>query len=96
MANAQIGALQDIVALASVPRPKQALFHADATQAVGKIPVDVEVLGSICLSISGHKMYAPKGVGGLYVRSGTILEPILHGGWQEGGLRPGVENVPAS
>ena len=95
LANAQVGTIQEIAAMARLPRPKQALFHTDATQAIGKFNVDVETLGVDLLSISGHKMYAPKGVGGLYIRSGITLENILHGGWQEGGLRPGTENIPA-
>ena len=95
LANEHIGTIQEIAAMSRLPRPKLALFHCDATQAMGKIQTDIESLGVDLLSISGHKMYAPKGVGALYVRSGVLLECILHGGWQEGGLRPGTENVPA-
>jgi cysteine desulfurase len=95
LANSHIGTIQDVAAMSRLPRPKQALFHCDATQAIGKIQTDVESLGVDLLSISGHTMYAPKGVGALYVRSGVIIESIQHGGWQEGGLRPGTENVPA-
>ncbi len=95
LANEQIGTIQDIAAMTRLSRPKQALFHCDATQAMGKFHTDVETLGIDLLSISGHKMYAPKGVGALYIRSGVMLESISHGGCQEGGMRPGTENVPA-
>ncbi|MBO0851616.1 MAG: aminotransferase class V-fold PLP-dependent enzyme, partial [Pseudonocardia sp.] len=70
-----------------------ALFHTDAAQAVGKITVDVRELGVDLLTVVGHKMYAPKGVGALYLRAGTRLEPLVSGGGQEGGLRAGTENV---
>jgi cysteine desulfurase len=95
LANDHVGTIQEIATMARLPRPKQALFHTDATQAVGKICTDVETLGVDLLSISGHKMYAPKGVGALYIRSGILLNNILFGDLQEGGLRPGVENVPS-
>jgi cysteine sulfinate desulfinase/cysteine desulfurase-like protein len=71
------------------------LFHTDAVQAAGKIPVDVEALGVDLLSLSAHKLHGPKGIGVLYVRKGVALEPLVHGGKQEGGLRAGTENVPA-
>jgi cysteine sulfinate desulfinase/cysteine desulfurase-like protein len=70
-------------------------FHTDAVQALGKIPVDVEDLGVDLLSISAHKLHGPKGIGALYVRKGVKLEPLVHGGQQEGGFRAGTENVPA-
>lgn len=69
-------------------------MHADAAQSVGKIPVDVDALGIDLLTIAGHKRYAPKGVGALYVRHGTVLAPVLTGAGHERGLRPGTENVP--
>ena len=74
-------------------RSHGAVTHSDAAQAVGKIDVNVGHLGVDLLSIAGHKFYAPKGVGALYVRSGTRIEPLVLGGGQEGGLRPGTENV---
>jgi cysteine desulfurase len=92
-ANNETGVLQPIDALARVARRHGALFHTDAAQAVGKIPVDVGRLGVDLLSVVGHKMYAPKGVGALYVRSGVLLEPLVLGGGQERGLRAGTENV---
>lgn len=95
LANEQIGTVQEIAMMARLPRPKSAMFHTDATQAMGKINVDVEALGIDMLSLSGHKMYAPKGSGALYVRSGITLESLMHGGCQENGLRPGSENTPA-
>ena len=68
-------------------------MHTDAAQAVGKIPIDVDTLGVDLLSIAGHKLYAPKGVGALYIRRGTAVQPVLRGAGHEGGLRPGTENV---
>src|SRR5690606_30497898 len=69
------------------------VMHADAAQAAGKIPISVDGLGVDLLSIAGHKLYAPKGVGALYVRRGTSIAPVLVGAGQERGLRPGTENV---
>jgi cysteine desulfurase len=91
-ANAQLGTVQDIASLTRLSRPKNCLFHTDATQAFGKIEVDIDELGIDLLSISGHKMYAPKGIGALYVRSGVLIESLLFGGWEEAGLRPGMNN----
>jgi cysteine desulfurase len=82
-----------ITELARIAHQHGALFHTDAAQAVGKIPVDVNALGVDLLTLVGHKMYAPKGVAALYVRAGTRLEPLIHGGGQEHGLRAGTENV---
>lgn len=92
-ANNETGVLQPIDELARVAGQRGALFHTDAAQAVGKIPIDVGRLGVDLLSVVGHKMYAPKGVGALYVRSGVLLEPLVPGGGQERGLRAGTENV---
>jgi cysteine desulfurase len=92
-ANNETGVLQPLDELARLAHKHGALFHTDAAQAVGKIPIDVRRLGVDLLSVVGHKMYAPKGVGALYVRSGVLLEPIVPGGGQERGLRAGTENV---
>jgi len=81
--------------LSSICHEKGVLFHTDAVQAVGKIKVDIQELGVDMLSISGHKLHAPKGIGALYVRKGVELEPLIHGGKQESGIRAGTENVPA-
>ncbi len=92
-ANNETGAIQPIAALAAIAHERGAVFHCDAAQTVGKIPVDVGVSGVDLLTVVGHKLYAPKGVGALYVRAGTALEPLVYGGGQEGGLRAGTENV---
>ena len=93
-ANNEVGTLQPIAELAALARAGGALFHCDAAQSVGKIPVDVNALGVDLLTLAGHKFHAPKGIGALYRRAGTPLAPILFGAGQEGGLRPGTENVP--
>ncbi|WP_257980479.1 cysteine desulfurase family protein [Streptomyces sp. CB02959] len=92
-ANNETGALQPVAELAALAHEHGALFHCDAAQAVGKIPLDVTALGVDLLAIVGHKMYAPKGAAALYVRHGTELEPVVYGGGQERGLRAGTENV---
>ncbi|MGI5286487.1 cysteine desulfurase family protein [Nonomuraea polychroma] len=92
-ANNETGALQPISDLAALAHQHGVLLHCDAAQAVGKIGVDVEALGVDLLTVVGHKMYAPKGVGALYVRDGVELEPVVYGGGQERGLRAGTENV---
>ncbi|MFG2546442.1 cysteine desulfurase family protein [Streptomyces sp. NPDC048594] len=92
-ANNETGALQPIAELAALAHERGALFHCDAAQAVGKIPLDVGELGVDLLTIVGHKMYAPKGAAALYVRDGVRLEPVVYGGGQERGLRAGTENV---
>ncbi len=94
-ANNEIGTLQPIAEISAATRGKGVLLHADAAQSVGKVPVDVDVLGVDLLTLAGHKFYATKGVGALYVRAGTPIENILFGAGQERGLRPGTENVPA-
>ncbi|HJT34196.1 MAG TPA: cysteine desulfurase family protein [Pirellulales bacterium] len=93
-ANNEIGVIQPIRAISDICRARGVLVHTDAAQSVGKVPVDVNVLGVDLLSIAGHKLYAPKGVGALYARRGTRLEPLLHGAGHESGRRAGTENVP--
>jgi cysteine desulfurase len=92
-ANSETGVLQPVRELAAIAREHGVLFHTDAAQAAGKIPIDVGALGVDLLTIAGHKIYAPKGIGALYVRAGVPLEPLIHGGGQECGLRAGTENV---
>ncbi|TMR91154.1 cysteine desulfurase [Nonomuraea basaltis] len=91
--NSETGTLQPIAELAALSHAAGALFHTDAAQAAGKVALAVTALGVDLLTVVGHKMYAPKGVGALYVRSGTRMRPIIHGGGQESGLRAGTENV---
>lgn len=96
LANNEIGTVYPIAQLAAIARERGVVFHTDAVQAYGKIPVNVNELGVDMLSLSAHKFYGPKGIGVLYVRSGTRLAPILFGGGQEQGRRPGTENVPGA
>jgi len=93
-ANNETGVIAPIARLAEAAHEVGALFHADATQTVGKVPVDLESLGVDLASFSAHKLYGPKGVGALYVRRGVDLDPLLHGGGHERGLRSGTLNVP--
>lgn len=92
-ANNEVGTIQPVKALAEIAHRHGALFHSDAAQTVGKIEVDVEALGVDLLSIAGHKLYAPKGVGALYIRQGTTLANLMFGAGHENGRRPGTENV---
>ena len=94
-ANNEIGSIQPISAIAEIARSRDVLLHSDAAQSVGKIPVDVQALGVDLLSVAGHKFYAPKGVGALYIRRGVHLKKWLHGAAHERNLRPGTENTPA-
>jgi cysteine desulfurase len=93
-ANNETGVLQPIEEIAGMARQQRTLAHTDAAQSVGKVPVEVDRLGVDLLSIAGHKLYAPKGVGALYIRRGTVVSPVLLGAGHERGMRPGTENVP--
>lgn len=92
-ANNETGTIQDIKALAQAAHEKGALFHTDAVQAAGKIPVDVRQMNVDLLSLTAHKIYGPKGIGALFIRSGIKLAPLMHGGSHEKKRRPGTENV---
>ena len=95
-ANNEVGAIQPLAEIGAITRDRGVLLHADAAQAAGKVPVDVQTLGVDLLSFTAHKMYGPKGVGALYVRrrARVTLAPLLEGGGQERGLRSGTLNVP--
>ena len=95
-ANNELGTLQPVAEIARIAREAGVLMHSDGVQAAGRIPVDVRALGVDLYSISGHKMYAPKGTGALYVRKGVGLAPLLYGGHHERDLRAGTENVPGA
>jgi cysteine desulfurase len=92
--NNEVGTLQPIREIAALAREYGAFMHTDAAQSLGKVPVDVEELGVDLLTVAGHKLYAPKGIGVLYVRRGVKLEPLIHGAGHESGRRAGTENVP--
>ena len=92
-ANNEVGTVQPIAEIAEIARQNGVLLHTDAAQSLGKIPVDVDALGVDFLSIAGHKLYAPKGVGALYIRSGRELPQLIHGAAHEAGRRAGTENV---
>lgn len=92
-ANNEVGTIQPVEDVARLAKSRGIVFHADAAQSAGKIPTDVHALGVDLLSIAGHKLYAPKGVGALYAREGLTLERLMDGAGQEGGRRPGTENV---
>lgn len=93
LANNETGTLQPIREISAMAREKNIPFHTDAAQALGKIPVDVKDLGVDFLTVAGHKLYAPKGIGALYMKEGFHLTPLIHGGGQEGGRRAGTENT---
>lgn len=92
-ANNEIGTIEPIPELAAVAKARGVLFHTDAVQAVGHVPIDVQAQGIDLLSLSGHKFHAPKGVGALYIRKGARVQPLMQGGAQERGQRPGTENL---
>ncbi len=92
-ANNEVGTIQPIREMAELAHEVGALFHTDAVQALGKIPVDVKELDVDLLSISAHKIYGPKGIGAIYVKEGLDIKPYIHGGHQEYGVRPGTENM---
>lgn len=94
LANNEVGTIQPIREIARICRERDILFHTDAAQAVGKIHVDAQALDVDMMSIAGHKLYAPKGIGVLYVRETVDLSPLLHGAAHERGLRAGTENTP--
>ena len=92
-ANNELGTVQPLVQIGRIAAQNDIYFHTDAVQSAGKIPLDVNALGVDLLAISGHKFYAPKGTGALYIRSGTRLRQLLYGGHHQRGFRPGTENV---
>ena len=94
--NNEIGSIQPIPTLAEAAKERGALVHTDAVQAFGKIPIDAQRQQFDLLTISGHKFGAPKGIGALFIRRGTPVEPLMHGGTQDRGRRPGTENVAAA
>jgi cysteine desulfurase len=94
-ANNEVGTLQDLRAIADIAHARDVLVHTDAAQSVGKVPVRMDALGVDLLTVAGHKLYAPKGVGALIVREGVALEPLIRGAGHEHGLRAGTENVPS-
>ncbi len=93
-ANNEIGTIQPVAKIGEICREKGVIFHTDAVQAAGMLKTDVREMHADLLSISAHKFHGPKGVGALYIRKGTRLESLIHGGSQERGLRAGTENVP--
>lgn len=94
-ANNEIGTIQPIKEIAEIAHKHNVYFHTDAVQAVGSIKIDVKELGVDMLSMSGHKFYGPKGIGALYIKKGTQIDSLIHGGGQEQGKRAGTENVPS-
>jgi cysteine desulfurase len=94
--NNEIGTVQPIADLVEMAKRAGALFHTDAVQAFGKVAIDTKAVPYDVLSVSGHKIGAPKGIGALFIRRGTVIEPLFHGGSQDRGRRPGTENVAAA
>ena len=93
-ANNELGSVQPLAQIGKLAAQRDIYFHTDAVQSAGKILLDVKTLGVDLLSISGHKLYAPKGIGALYIRGGSRLQQLLYGGHHQRGFRPGTENVP--
>jgi len=93
-ANGEIGTIEPIKEISKIVHEKNAILHVDATAAAGQIPIDVQDLGIDLMTMSSNDMYGPKGVGALYVKDGLRIEPLIHGGGQEKGLRSGTENIP--
>lgn len=91
--NNEVGTLQPIMEIGEIAKRYGIAFHSDASQSVGKVPINVNDLGVDLLTIAGHKLYAPKGIGALYIRTGIELEPLIHGASHEYGLRAGTENT---
>jgi cysteine desulfurase len=92
--NNEVGVIEPLEEIGAIAREKGVTFHTDATQSVGKVPLNVDALNADLLSLSGHKIYGPKGVGALYIRKGTKILPFMYGGGQESSKRPGTHNVP--
>lgn len=93
-ANNELGTIEPLAEIGKIAAERDIYFHSDAVQSSGKLPLDVNALGVDFLSISGHKFYAPKGIGALYIRGGSRLQQLLYGGHHQRGFRPGTENVP--
>jgi len=93
-ANNELGTVQPLAEIGKLAAQRDIYFHTDAVQSAGKIPLDAKTLGVDLLSISGHKLYAPKGIGALYIHGGSRLQQLLYGGHHQRGFRPGTENVP--
>jgi len=94
MANNETGVLQPVEEIGKIAREADVFFHTDAVQAAAKVPIDVEKIGCDVLSISGHKLHAPQGTGAMYIRKGTLIQPLLYGGSHERQRRAGTENLP--
>jgi cysteine desulfurase len=92
--NNEVGVLNPIAEIGAIAKAQGIIFHSDAVQSFGKIPIDVDKLQVDLMSVSAHKIYGPKGIGALYIRKGVVLERLMHGGGQERGRRAGTENVP--
>jgi cysteine desulfurase len=94
MANNETGVLQPVEEIGRIAREADVFFHTDAVQAAGKVPIDVQKIGCDVLSISGHKIHAPQGTGAMYIRKGTLIQPLIYGGSHERQRRAGTENLP--